>query len=154
MYTITKEFHWEMAHILTNHTGLCGNLHGHSYKMYVTLTSVQLGEVRDNGMIIDFTNLKKFIQEEIDLHWDHVFAYNIESNDPFEIEIAKTVGKYQKRLLKLNFRTTAENMSYWWYTFINEKLKELYPFAPTIKCKKVQLFETASGSATYEGSTI
>lgn len=149
MHSITKEFHWEMAHILTNHGGLCGNLHGHSYKMFITLTSNQLGEVGDDEMIIDFTNLKKFIQREIDLHWDHAFAYNTNSNDLFEIEIAKTVEQYHKRLLKLNFRTTAENMSKWWYEFINKQLKELYPNS-TITCKAVQLFETSSGSATYD----
>jgi len=47
---IAKEFRWEMGHRLPEHTGLCRNIHGHSYRMVVEIT----GDVLANGMIIDF----------------------------------------------------------------------------------------------------
>ena len=51
---VTKEFNFEMAHMLENHPSLCKNLHGHSYKLFVTLK----GPI-DNDMVIDFKKPKK-----------------------------------------------------------------------------------------------
>ncbi|WDC84441.1 6-carboxytetrahydropterin synthase [Caloramator sp. mosi_1] len=53
MLTVSKEFNFEAAHMLSEHQGDCKNLHGHSYKMIVEVT----GDIK-NGMVIDFKDLK------------------------------------------------------------------------------------------------
>ena len=58
---ITKEFDFELAHSLAFHTGQCSNLHGHSYKLFVTLKANKL----NNGMVLDFGDLKKVVKDRI-----------------------------------------------------------------------------------------
>ena len=64
---ITKQFNFEAGHALYGYDGKCKNVHGHSYKLSVTVS----GEpITDNtnvkfGMVIDFSDLKKIVKEEI-----------------------------------------------------------------------------------------
>lgn len=70
---VTKRFHFEMAHALRCHDGLCANIHGHSYVLDVTL----LGEPRHeqghpkDGMVIDFAELKKLVNKAVINDFDH-----------------------------------------------------------------------------------
>ena len=147
MHYITKEFHFEMAHVLSNYVGKCGNLHGHSYRLLVTLAcdDYNLG-IKSEGMVLDFTDVKEMLNNLVD-SMDHAFAVNIKSEDIFERSIWRICEECDKRLIKFPFRTTAENMSEWIYKEIEEKLSHL---DSRIKVYKVQLYETASGSATYK----
>lgn len=141
MYNATKEFRFEMAHVLTNYKGLCGNLHGHSYKCLVTLSSDSL----DNGMVMDFSIIKKIINEKVLGPMDHACAFNSNSDDKFENELYELCKKHNKRVVVFPFRTTAENMSKWIYDRINDEIGNLL-----IQCTKVELYETTTGHATYE----
>ena len=58
---VTKEFHFETAHALWNYDGACKNIHGHSYRLFVTILGEPL-EVEDDpkfGMVMDFQGLEK-----------------------------------------------------------------------------------------------
>ena len=59
---VTKEFSFEMAHALTNYDGPCRNIHGHSYRLFVTVSGIPSDDPRDprNGMVIDFSELNIF----------------------------------------------------------------------------------------------
>lgn len=70
---VTKRFHFEMAHALRCHDGLCANIHGHSYVLDVTLEGVprqEPGHPKD-GMVIDFAQLKKLVQDAVIGDFDH-----------------------------------------------------------------------------------
>ena len=60
---VTKEFHFEAAHFLPGYDGLCANLHGHSYRLLVTLRGEILKDATSpkNGMVIDFSVLKGIV---------------------------------------------------------------------------------------------
>ncbi len=62
---ITKIFHFEMAHALNNYDGLCRNIHGHSYKLRVTLIGQPSNDKTSpkKGMLIDFSDIKKIVRE-------------------------------------------------------------------------------------------
>ena len=64
---ITKEFSLETGHALYGYDGLCKNVHGHSYKLYVTVIGDPIENKSDVklGMVIDFGDLKKIVKEEI-----------------------------------------------------------------------------------------
>jgi len=64
---LTKEFTFDSAHYLPAYNGKCEKMHGHTYKMQVTLT----GEVKDDGLIYDFTLLKKLVDEKTINKLDH-----------------------------------------------------------------------------------
>ena len=90
---ITKEFHFHAAHTLENHPGKCKNLHGHTYKLEVTLR----GEIKKGtGMLIDFGNLKKIVKKDIIHKVDHGYL-----NDIFDfIPTAENMIKHFYEVLK------------------------------------------------------
>ena len=75
---VTKQFRFEMAHALTGHDGPCRNIHGHSYCLSVTVSGkpVATASSPKQGMVIDFADLKKIVQEEIVSVFDHALVLN------------------------------------------------------------------------------
>jgi len=91
---VTKEFNFELAHSLGFHHGQCSNLHGHSYRMFVTLKSNKL----TNGMVLDFSDLKKIVNELIVDKYDHACAINKNSQYLFDKVLIKLLQKFNKKL--------------------------------------------------------
>ena len=75
---VTKEFSFEMSHVLWNYDGPCRNVHGHSYKLFVTIAGVPVSDSENpkNGMVMDFTDLKKIVKHEIVDVFDHSVVVN------------------------------------------------------------------------------
>jgi 6-pyruvoyltetrahydropterin/6-carboxytetrahydropterin synthase len=77
--SITKQYTFEAAHQLLNHTGKCGNLHGHSYLLEVTIS----GPIRpadgssDEGMIMDFADMGAVVTSEVIEKFDHTFLNDV-----------------------------------------------------------------------------
>ena len=106
MITVTKTVKFDAAHVLTNHQGLCKNLHGHTYRVDI---SVSQREGEDSDMVIDFKDLKSIAEAVICDRFDHAFIYNTTS--PGECEIAAVVEKNSMRTVAIPFRSTAENLA-------------------------------------------
>ena len=70
---ITKEFTFDAAHKLINHKGKCKNLHGHTYKLQVTIK----GKPNGDGMIIDFSDIKNIVKTSIIEKLDHAYLNEI-----------------------------------------------------------------------------
>ena len=79
---VTKSFGFETGHALYGHDGLCKNIHGHSYKLYVTVIGKPINDVNQakNGMVIDFKDLKTIVKSEIVDVFDHAMVLN--NNSP------------------------------------------------------------------------
>ena len=135
MTTVTKTVRFDAAHILTNHAGLCKNLHGHTYRVDVSVAAPD-GTLAD--MVIDFKDLKKIAGETVCDVFDHAFIYNTES--PGECEIAAVVEKNGMRTVALPFRSTAENLARYFF----EALKPLVPWLSAVR-----VWETADSCAEY-----
>jgi 6-pyruvoyltetrahydropterin/6-carboxytetrahydropterin synthase len=75
---VTKKFTFDMAHALYGHDGLCKNIHGHTYKLAVTLTGSILGKPGDpkDGMVIDFSDFKNLVHREVISVYDHALVLN------------------------------------------------------------------------------
>ena len=78
MITITKIFHYEMAHALHRYDGACANIHGHSYRLEVTITGPVITDPTHPkcGMIIDFGDLKRIVQTSVLDEFDHALVLN------------------------------------------------------------------------------
>lgn len=149
MIEITKEFKFEMAHVLSEYLGPCGNLHGHSYRCLVSFKLNKNSSkeyILPTGMVIDFNDVKTLIGDIID-SMDHAFAYNIYSKDSFEIDIANLCKSHNKKIVEFPHRTTAELMAKSIWEKISNKLKD--SIYNEVICSKVQLFETTTGNALY-----
>lgn len=135
MTKVTKTIKFDAAHILTNHQGLCKNLHGHTYRVDIT-AKAELE--RDGDMVIDFKDLKTIATGKIVSRFDHAFIYNTASQG--ECEIAAVVEKYGMRTVPLPFRSTAENLAKYFYSELETEIPSLYA---------ITVWETADSSATY-----
>ena len=77
---ITREFTFDAAHHLTNYYGKCENLHGHTYKLSITLE----GEVQSNGLLIDFVVFKRIVKKQVLDRIDHKNLNDILENPSAE----------------------------------------------------------------------
>lgn len=106
---ITKQFSFETGHALYGYDGKCKNVHGHSYKLSVTVIGKP---ITDNsnvkfGMVIDFTDLKKIVKEEIVDQFDHATVFN--KNTP-HIELARELQSRDHHVILVEYQPTSENM--------------------------------------------
>ncbi|HAN09625.1 MAG TPA: 6-carboxytetrahydropterin synthase QueD [Clostridiales bacterium] len=108
MVEITKEFTFDAAHMLEGHDGLCKNVHGHTYKLQVTLNGDLKKEVSSEGMIIDFKDLKNMVKEYVIELFDHSFIYNIENEK--EKEIGSFLESKGLKTCSIKGRSTCENL--------------------------------------------
>jgi len=70
---LTREFRFHASHQIPNHDGLCQNLHGHSYLLYITVQ----GKVDPKtGMVIDFDEMDRIVRENVLKKLDHSFLNN------------------------------------------------------------------------------
>lgn len=104
---LTKEFEFEAAHHLLNYAGACANVHGHSYKLQVTVSgNINLNDTKyaTDCMVLDFKNLKSIVKGSIiDTH-DHADLNLIYSNPTAEvmvIEMFETIRKWLPKDVKL-----------------------------------------------------
>ena len=67
------EFLFDAAHKIENHKGKCRNLHGHTYKLVVSID----GQVGDDGMVMDFTDVKSIVKEKVISILDHSYLNDI-----------------------------------------------------------------------------
>ena len=139
---ITKQFRFEMAHMLEGHPGMCKNLHGHSYILEVSVSSND-----DNDMIIDFSELKHIVNKCIVYKLDHAFAYDSLSTDPCQTSIVDTLNKFSLKTFAFSGRPTAENMSKQIYHIIDNEIKLS---SCNISLVKVRLYETVTGWCDYQ----
>jgi 6-pyruvoyltetrahydropterin/6-carboxytetrahydropterin synthase len=106
---ITKQFSFETGHALYGYDGKCRNVHGHSYKLSVTVIGSPIGDTTHVklGMVIDFGDLKKIVKEEIVDRFDHATVFN--KNTP-HIELAKELIERGHNVILADYQPTSENM--------------------------------------------
>ncbi|MEG1636120.1 MAG: 6-carboxytetrahydropterin synthase [Cellulosilyticaceae bacterium] len=149
LVTATKEFKWDMAHMLSGHKGLCRNLHGHTYKMEVTACRLNglvntIEESPENGMVVDFKGLSEIVKSLIVEPLDHATMVDVNSTDLFEQELIQLLSKYSKKHVSVNYRPTAENMAIHFLDTINN---ELVKIDAQYRVVKIRLFETPTSYA-------
>ena len=105
---VTKIFDFETAHALWGYDGKCKNIHGHSYKLTVSISGDVINDNNHvkNGMIIDFSDLKQIVNTNIIDHFDHCLIVN--GQTPHK-EYAKVENGFSKIML-CDYQPTAENM--------------------------------------------
>lgn len=115
---LTKQFHFEAAHFLPGHRGKCARLHGHSYRLEVTLRGPikQAPGASDDGMVMDFDDLSGIVRQAVLERLDHQ-------------DLNAVTG----------IRTTAENLAHWiWDALVQAGL-------PDALLYRITLWETAQG---------
>ena len=106
---ITKQFSFETGHALYGYDGKCKNVHGHSYKLSVTVIGQPIDDSTNVkfGMVIDFTDLKKIVKTEIVDVFDHATVFN--KNTP-HVDLAKELSDRGHNVLLVDYQPTSEMM--------------------------------------------
>lgn len=98
---IAKEFTFDAAHKLLRYKGKCANLHGHTYKLHVVLSGV----VRKNGIVVDFTDVKRIVNNKVISVLDHQYINDVIKQSTAENiaiwiwdQLAKSLPLYEIKL--------------------------------------------------------
>ena len=120
---ITKQFNFETGHALYGYDGKCKNVHGHSYKLSVTVIGKPITDSSEvkYGMVIDFSDLKKIVKEEIVDVFDHATVFN--QNTP-HIELAKELKDRDHHVILVDYQPTSEMMVIDFASKIKKRLPE------------------------------
>lgn len=120
---ITKQFSFETGHALYGYDGKCRNVHGHSYKLSVTVIGNPIQDTTHVkfGMVIDFGDLKKIVKEEIVDVFDHATVFN--KNTP-HIQLAKELEAHGHNVLLVDYQPTSEMMVIDFAEKIQQRLPE------------------------------
>ena len=138
---VTKEFPFEMSHVLWNYDGPCRNVHGHSYRLFVTLSGVPIempGHPK-NGMVIDFTDLKSIVKENIINVFDHAVVVSKNFNEGKTEMFTKLFGN----TVLVDYQPTCENL----VADFAGRISKLLPDG--INLYKLKLYETATSFAEW-----
>jgi 6-pyruvoyltetrahydropterin/6-carboxytetrahydropterin synthase len=135
--TVTKQFTFDAAHRLSDYSGKCYQLHGHTYKLELTVS----GKVKENGMVIDFKDIKEIYKNVIEPKFDHqTILYDKDQvNHSFADVMPKNWVSW------VSYNPTAENMVVDIIDLINRAIIEN---KLDVKIKQAILWETPTSFAT------
>lgn len=139
---LTKEFNFEMAHALKGYDGACRNIHGHSYRLFVTVIGRPSNIINDPklGMTLDFSVLKNIVGKHIVDRYDHaLILMGNKEQEVLQQELKKEFAKVEI----VDYQPTCENMISRFADFIMEKLPS------DIELHHIRLNETATSYAEW-----
>ena len=142
---ITKQFSFETGHALYGYDGKCRNVHGHSYKLYVTVIGQPISDTTHVklGMVIDFSDLKVIVKNKIVDVFDHATVFN--KNTP-HVDLAKELSDRGHNVLLVDYQPTSEMMIIDFANVIKQELPS------HIKLHSLKLQETDSSYAQWFAS--
>ncbi|MCO6515822.1 MAG: 6-carboxytetrahydropterin synthase QueD [Snodgrassella sp.] len=140
MFKIAKEFQFDACHMLDGHQGKCHNLHGHTYRLIVEVSSPLQPQGSSKEMVMDFADIKTIINQHIISQLDHAYLYDETNNN--ERKIAALLKQMQRKVFAFPCRTTAEGIS----RFIFNQLTVYLPVS------KITLWETPTSYCEYQNT--
>ncbi|MDR3271943.1 MAG: 6-carboxytetrahydropterin synthase [Flavobacteriaceae bacterium] len=144
MIRLTKIFTFETAHALWGYDGKCKNIHGHSYKLYVTVKGQPIDDLSStkNGMIMDFGELKNIANQLIIKQLDHAVLLNALSEHKL---LGERLLQEGHKVVFTPYQPTCENMLLDFAEKIQSKLPE------NVILAKLKLYETETSYGEWIG---
>lgn len=141
---LTKEFRFEMAHALWNYDGLCKNIHGHSYVLFVTVIGEPITDKANPklGMVMDFGDLKEIVAEEIVDQLDHALVISEDTPNIDQLNIPQMFDRF----FVTDYQPTCENMIADFANRIKVRLLK------GVELHSLKLHETATSYAEWYAS--
>ncbi len=139
MWTISRTFSVPFGHRLSKHSGLCKNIHGHNFKIKI---GVSRSKLNNNGMVMDFSDLKTLMNSYLSSYFDHALILNSQSNE--DLKIAEGLKEFKVRFF--DGEPTAEAVS----SFIYKTLRlDLFQIDKELKVEYVTVWENDESEATF-----
>lgn len=140
---ITTRLEFDAGHRIPHHKSQCKNLHGHRYAIEITLSGdiINHENTSDNGMVMDFSDVKTIAKTSLVNLWDHAFL--VYQNDTEVLNFLNSLPNHKTVI----FPTvpTAENMAQEAFNILNAQYKDT--FGNDLKLDQVRLYETPNNWA-------
>ncbi len=139
---LTKEFSFEAAHALENYDGACREIHGHSYRLFVTVVGEPISDegCSSYGMVMDFGALKRIVNEQVVSRLDHAFVLR---RSELSARVAQGIGEIYSNIQFTDYQPTCENMLIDFAARISSELPE------SVTLHSLKLHETATSFAEW-----
>ena len=136
MLTITRKLEFDAGHRIPDHNSQCRNLHGHRYALHITLTGavVKQDGQSDNGMIMDFSDIKAIASKHLVDLWDHAFL--VYEKDVVVRQFLDSMPDH--KTVVLDRVPTVENLA----QIAFDKLKGVFQNETGLSLIKITLYET------------
>lgn len=139
---LTKEFSFEAAHALEGYDGACREIHGHSYRLFVTVKGKPAASSENPkcGMVMDFGLLKRIVNEEVVSRLDHALVLRgTEAAKPLLAALGERFGN----VVTTPYQPTCENLLADFAARIAPRLPE------GVSLHALRLYETATSYAEW-----
>lgn len=139
---VTKSFNFETAHALYGYDGKCKNIHGHSYKLFVTVKGTPNPDAEDpkHGMVIDFGDIKKIVKAKVVDEFDHAILLNV--NSPHK-QLGEDLISEGHKVIFTPYQPSCENM-------LLDMVGKISPHLPeTVTLQSIRLHETETSYAEW-----
>ncbi len=142
MLALTRKFTFEMAHALSGYDGACRHIHGHSYKLFVTIEGQPQQDTSSPklGMVIDFSELKRVVNSAVVDRYDHALVLK---SGAVPQELVAAMKEQWSNIIEVDYQPTCENMVVEFYELISKGLPE------GVKLSELKLYETENSYVTY-----
>jgi 6-pyruvoyltetrahydropterin/6-carboxytetrahydropterin synthase len=140
---ITTRLEFDAGHRIPNHKSQCRNLHGHRYALEITLSGdiINQSKASENGMVMDFSDVKKIAKESVVDVWDHAFL--VHKDDRSVLDFLNSLPNH--KTVVFSSVPTAENMAAEAYKILRSQYKDTY--GNHLKLERVRLYETPNSWA-------
>ena len=140
---ITTRLEFDAGHRIPSHKSQCRNLHGHRYAIEITLTGdiIQQEGSSEDGMVMDFSDVKAIARQAVVEPWDHAFL--VYRGDHEILRFLNSLPDHKTVIM--NYVPTAENMAAEAFRILNERYKDLY--GNHLHLERVRLYETPNSWA-------
>jgi 6-pyruvoyltetrahydropterin/6-carboxytetrahydropterin synthase len=136
--SITRRLEFDAGHRLPNHQSQCRNIHGHRYALEITLTSEVIHEegAADDGMVMDFGDIKRIANEKLVDIWDHAFL--VYRGDKVMVDFLAAISGH--KTVVLDVVPTAENLAQVAFRILEHAYRDRFGHELTLS--QVRLYET------------
>ncbi|MDX9950695.1 MAG: 6-carboxytetrahydropterin synthase QueD [Methylophilaceae bacterium] len=140
---ITTRLEFDAGHRIPCHKSQCRNLHGHRYAIEITLSGdiIRQENASDNGMVMDFSDVKAIARRAVVDVWDHAFL--VYKNDSVVLDFLKSLPDHKTVIM--DSVPTAENMAAEAFRILKSEYQDTY--GNHLKLERVRLYETPNSWA-------
>lgn len=143
---ITRRLEFDAGHRIPNHNSQCKHLHGHRYAIEITLSGdiITAAGVSEEGMVMDFSDVKHIAKERVVDVWDHAFL--VYRGDKAVLDFLNTLPGH--KTVVMDVIPTAENLAKVAFDLLHDAYRDT--FGNHLRLERVRLFETPNNWADYD----
>ena len=142
---ITRRLEFDAGHRIPNHASQCKHLHGHRYAIEITLSGdiITTDGVSEQGMVMDFSDVKRIAKEQLVDAWDHAFL--VYRGDKAVLDFLGSMPGH--KTVVLDAVPTAENLALTAFNILNGAYRDTY--GNHLRLERVRIFETPNNWADH-----